>query len=251
MSFAGKTVNFTWQDASENERGVSGWVMSTMPHFDPVQGMGAAHDILEHFTPRAGNAGEAEAFGAIVWIRLEGGYWAAFADNPHTSRMSVEEHAKGMGQEFGDFLHYSDYEMAEPLDFERVEEPDDEDGTRAILRLICAHAARHCRNEHGMDPSKRHCIKLMYQWLCSGYAKVQEFYGNNAPNMAALFWELEKAIDNNIKYVEHYSGDSIEVRIDHDYTWALTTITGIDENGDIWEDGVLWGNGEPAYADAD
>lgn len=233
--FQGKTERFTWYSAHDNDHGLEGWIMSSMPHFDPVAGRGLAHDMLEHFTPRAGNEGEAEAFGAIAWIRIEGGYWTAY--NPNTGHLTLKDHANSLGSEFANFLAQSDWQCRAPDAWEVVPEVDDECGMRTLLRNIAARTAYYARKEFGMPSGERECIRNMYQWLCIGYQKVQEFYGTNAQAMAALFWELENAIDQNAKWVEHCSGDQIEVRINPDFTWALNTITGQDENGDYWEDG--------------
>lgn len=59
-----------------------GWRMEGMPHFDPSAPLAVAHDSLEHF-PKTGVDGledEMLAFGAIAFIRVDGGYWYTQGD---------------------------------------------------------------------------------------------------------------------------------------------------------------------------
>ncbi|UGC97153.1 deoxynucleoside kinase [Pseudomonas phage BHU-1] len=240
MSFSGKTVNFVWQDDCDFP---AGWVMAGMPHFDPVQGLGVAHDFLEHFTYRAGNAGEAEAYGAMLWIRFDGQYFDTLVANGIGQQLTWENRAKTMGEELGDFLASSGYEIASPLDFELAQEPEDGE-LLALCRLVVAQAIRYCRKCHGMGYEHRAIFKTLLQWLHIGYQNVQEFYGTNSQKIAEVFYEIEAIVDGDINCREHYSGDKISITVDKDYNITLSVVTGFDE------DGVLWENGEPVYADA-
>lgn len=233
--FQGKTATFRWYEDTDTG---PGWVMASMPHFDTVKGFGMAHDMIEHFTPRAGNAGEAEAFGAMVWVRWDGCYWGSLTDRRRESLMTGREHAESLASDLSNFLAFSDYEMVAPCDFELAPEPEDEE-VREILRLVAAYTARQCRihDHQPIAPEQRHVIRHLYQWLCIGYQNVQTFYDHNAQAIAALFADIEKTIDLYSEAVEHYSGDEIEVTISADYTWEYKVINGQDMAGDYWEEG--------------
>src|SRR5687768_11443869 len=58
----------------DSERSGTGWRPEHQPDFDPMQGMGVAHDLLEHFPDDdAGVERELQAFRSILLIRVEHG----------------------------------------------------------------------------------------------------------------------------------------------------------------------------------
>jgi len=60
--------------AEHAEFGGLGLVPKWYPTGDPLGGMAAAHDILEHFPNDDGSTeGELQALGAAIWVRGEGG----------------------------------------------------------------------------------------------------------------------------------------------------------------------------------
>lgn len=63
-------MQFAFDVRMHEDFGTIGLRMCGKPHFDPVSGMGAAHDILEHF-PRDGGEMEDEmqAMGASLYVR--------------------------------------------------------------------------------------------------------------------------------------------------------------------------------------
>jgi hypothetical protein len=67
--------NFTF--CEDADRGYWGLKADWMPNADPFDGLGCAHDCLEHFaTQTEPIEGECEALGAHMFLRLENG-WAA------------------------------------------------------------------------------------------------------------------------------------------------------------------------------
>lgn len=66
---------FEWRE--DQELGGYGWIMKGQPTFNASTGLGIAHDTLEHFANRYGSiADEMLAFGAILRVRVEGGYFS-------------------------------------------------------------------------------------------------------------------------------------------------------------------------------
>jgi hypothetical protein len=65
-------LDYTYEDDS----GLWGWSLPGVPSFfTPMQGVGVAHDVLEHV--KLGTIqDEAMAFGAMLWGRGSGGYWS-------------------------------------------------------------------------------------------------------------------------------------------------------------------------------
>jgi len=59
------------------EHGTWGWLEVGSPDtYFPLEAMGVAHDVLEHkLRPKQGIEEELMAFGAMLFIRYDGGYW--------------------------------------------------------------------------------------------------------------------------------------------------------------------------------
>lgn len=66
-----------------------GWRPKAHPGFDPVDALTTVHDCFEHF-PKTDNIGGVQdeflAQGAVLWLRLEGGFWGPF----NTSKFDKE-----------------------------------------------------------------------------------------------------------------------------------------------------------------
>lgn len=76
-------ITRTFSRQASNEDGSTGWVMVGAPSTHvPVQGMGVAHDILEHHKNDKGTVEEElQALGAIYYIRGLGGYFGFKTDS--------------------------------------------------------------------------------------------------------------------------------------------------------------------------
>ena len=65
-------ISFLFDVAEHEEYGTVGLRMAGKPHFEPIGGMGVAHDMLEHFRDDPGTlSGELEALGASLFVRGE------------------------------------------------------------------------------------------------------------------------------------------------------------------------------------
>jgi hypothetical protein len=86
------TKTYKFHVKEHPEFGTLGLAPSWYPDGDPLGGMGAAHDILEHFTPDAGGAeGEFMALGAAYRIRGETGYMQRNGNvNPPESHIAAD-----------------------------------------------------------------------------------------------------------------------------------------------------------------
>jgi hypothetical protein len=66
------TVKFHY--AEDEEFGSMGWIPLKQPAFNASEGLGVAHDTMEHFTLDGSMEDEIMAFGSIFYIRVETGY---------------------------------------------------------------------------------------------------------------------------------------------------------------------------------
>lgn len=69
---------FKFLRRTHKEFGTDGWLWDKAPStYEPISGMGVAHDILEHFANDHGTVkDELLALGAALFVRGDGGYWA-------------------------------------------------------------------------------------------------------------------------------------------------------------------------------
>ena len=62
--------------ANDEEYGGDGWIPKLMPKFNASQGLGVAHDTMEHFDVTAGTLEEEIlAFGSMLYLRVETGWF--------------------------------------------------------------------------------------------------------------------------------------------------------------------------------
>lgn len=67
-------VELIWGE--DQEHGGHGWIPKLNPSFNAMQGFGVAHDVMEHTDLISGTLEEEMlAFGAMLYIRGEGGWW--------------------------------------------------------------------------------------------------------------------------------------------------------------------------------
>ena len=68
-------IKFRYSNESENDIGISGWILESAPFFDPSVEMGIAHDVVEHKKDDKGTIEEElEATGAFLFTRIESGF---------------------------------------------------------------------------------------------------------------------------------------------------------------------------------
>ena len=78
-------MKYTFICTEHEEYGSIGWKPSNMPAFDPLMGMGIAHDILEHMPKDDSTTGELMALGASMHIRGNEYYVRKGRINPNPS----------------------------------------------------------------------------------------------------------------------------------------------------------------------
>lgn len=219
MAVFSKMFSYT----EEDHNGGSGLLMIGYPDFDAVQGMGAAHDLLEHLTPRTGAAGEAEAFGAILHMRVAGCLESLNGRLLLQSDLAVEllgliaihEDGKCQPPE-GDMLYDPEVEENFLEFFETLATAEDDDAERPV-------AAEDRAN--------------LKAWVIHGYLLAQDKYPNEW-KAAELFYETEELVDRFLKG-DRYEGDQVELIVNpEEYSVELKVITGYcDRTGYYMVDG--------------
>ena len=81
---------FKFAFAEHEEHGTKGWKPDWIPGGEPLTGIGVAHDVMEHWTNQSGSWNdELVALGAALFVRGDGGWFAANGRSKHNDRWSV------------------------------------------------------------------------------------------------------------------------------------------------------------------
>jgi len=203
--------------AMHQDHGTLGWVMDTMPHFDPTTGMGVAHDCMEHLTRRAGFEGEMEAFGVALYIRHQGGYW---------QQQLTRNASKGAGT----WAYNTSYEIAEflardtALNVEKAPRTallDDEDAEEQIA-MMQLRALNDFYSDvaecYGLEDTPREviveCLERAAVWVRRGWLNAERKYGAFPYDLCYMFKQIEEEVDA-LNIIE---GDTLTVMFNRDNT---------------------------------
>lgn len=175
------------------EHGFLGWVMNTMPRFDPGPGMTVAHDCMEHLTRRVGFEGEMEAFGVALYIRHGGGYWAE--KRSHHAEWSY--HTSGEIAEFlarDTNLTVQAAPRTAPLEDDDAEEEIAKMQSRALEEFYAEYA-----ESYGLEDTPREVVILALEraavWIRRGWNNAQRKYSAQQYDMAYMFAQIEREVD--------------------------------------------------------
>jgi len=174
------------------EYGTLGFRPVDMPHADPLQGMAAVHDVLEHF-PNDDGGIEAElmALGAMFRVRGEEFFHATC----HHTNTDPSEHCAADFREFRMHYECEGFSLIAPGGQEGMKPVDDEHVEEWINRAVRI-ANRNERDEGDGDfwiDEKAHRAK---RWLRIGYARAcDRFEGTSTAELALLFERAMNQLD--------------------------------------------------------
>lgn len=172
--------------------GQPGWRLLSQPGFDPLSGLAVAHDILEHFSDGSDTIhDELQAFGAMIWIRGDGGEWE-----------SSSVVGRVLAEEFWELLaHIKDGARLQEAPCTRPAEKFAEEAIAASLDK--------CTSED-FTPERKATFR---NWLRRGYSRAKRRYYNHYSNdVCWLFKEIEKEADHALE--ESEPGYRMAVHVD-------------------------------------
>lgn len=183
---------FEWRE--DQEYGYEGWIMKRMPHFNVVEGFGIAHDVLEHFDYGDELKHEFMAFGAMLYIRAEGGWWHSYARNFHTP-------AQNMSADISRFL-VENAMYVQPCRSTRLDDEWLEDmlaeTSEQTYKLVLDEASSELEQGKFSRADVREAIKRALHWMRRGYRKaVKRWHGAQAYHMADLFQSITQEAENH------------------------------------------------------
>jgi hypothetical protein len=194
------------------EYGFDGWRPQWIPHFDPSEGLGVAHDTLEHVLHDQGTVEtEFMALGTIAWLRGQGGWFQQH--RPHSSDLAY--------QMSGDFMQQAEYLDGENRQMKKAPR------TRALAEGYMDDALQECvrkgmkliRDEHGEDEDAFMVTAIdpdsALSYMRMGYRRAARRYAGTDPcEMSYIFDEIMQGAEKHGKHAE--LGDVLVVRVEVD-----------------------------------
>lgn len=190
------------------EFGMLGLRPVDMPHADPLGGMAAVHDLLEHFPGDDGGIeDEFQALGASVWLRCVGGYYEH--PNHRTNRNPVDNVASDFVELARHYL-YEEFTLRSPG---RTRAIDDDD---YLLQEIVMQGFKGVREE--IEDSKEFATeanrKATLGWLRKGYRRARRRYRkSNSFEMADLFRRIENTANKCLDGGDWYEGQRVTLKV--------------------------------------
>ena len=198
------TTVFEWREGAAT--GEIGWIPKGYKDFDPTDGTFAGHDVMEHF-PRhkATLADEAMAFGAIIHVRVLGGW---FGD-------SFVQPATALGEDMGRFLNEMEkgwLMMGDPGIVPAVDANGEYYINDIMMETIYfANAQSHAYETPGFEENDQR-LAWMEGWMRKGYAAAQRRWPHNPYELARTFREIGRKVGRYTR--GHEEGDELHVLVD-------------------------------------
>lgn len=204
---------FTMQE--HEDHGYTGWVLDSKPYFDPMDGMGVAHDVLEEF-PRGKDQPHDEllAMGALIFGRGE--MWS------HNCSL-VETVAHECSGVFRHVFHEEGYSLAfcypsRPFEDDLI---DYENTIQAvvehIVKINTLDPTRGYDNREYDDAESEKVlgeVENIRNWLRLGIRKARRRFRNlEGYDVAQLFERIEKEVNRVTKQAE--LGDKLSIRVSY------------------------------------
>lgn len=198
-----KIYRFTIKE--HEEYGTIGLAPAWYPNGDPLDGMGAAHDILEHFPNDDGSTeGELQALGASIFIRGDGNWFNGY------------RHYDELRDPAGDFpqiirLHFDRNASA----IKTAPHCNDKDlSARMFAVMMSARKLVRDENRDGGDDFTKQEWRNVAGWMTQGYRRAERRYReHSAYDVAALFDTIATRLNDALKENEHFEGAEIKVRV--------------------------------------
>lgn len=198
---------FEWRE--DEEFGGYGWIPKGKPHFNANEGLGIAHDTLEHF-PADANVetmdAEMRAFGAMLYMRVESGW---YYQNAYRGAADVH-----LGSDIGRFLQevrFDQWKLTNPGITRRIDETM-EDEMDAIFKT----AIKNANEWRDDDPHFKldHTTDWMRGWMRRGYrACIKRYHGAKPHELAYLFDQVKETVDK--QYERGDEGQELHVLVNH------------------------------------
>lgn len=202
-----KAVEFVCEE--DEERGYFGWRQAGQSGFDPVPGLGVAHDLLEHFPGGTDSmADEFQAFGAAMFVRYDGCYTGWSHNHSFAHHMSdLEDVLKPAIQ--------SGYRLEPPPPTRPLEEHHERELERYVVNARKG-AANACEIWGPLpDDDIEQIVTDSVGWIRTGYRRArrryQRYYASHVARTFEAIIEKVDKFDNTSRWGALFEGMRIQV----------------------------------------
>jgi len=195
------------------EHGTWGWLEVGSPDtYFPLEAMGVAHDVLEHkLRPKVGIEEELMAFGAMLFIRYEGGYWAHRSGDMSNWHYQVSTELAEMMVKYRDsVLPCRSPRLSGDLEYQLMMSCD-----KALQEMFDI-------DERCTTVSLQTCENIK-AWMRKGYRWAVNRYGS-AVNACQLFREIQEQVARLDAEECYYNSETLTVSIN--YSEVSVKLTG-------------------------
>lgn len=217
-------MTYTFNCAMHKEFGTLGWQGDMLDVFEPVEGMGVAHDILEHGYHKQANMAfeELMALGATQYTRANGLYW--YKENPMQNRRGKHPFVHNVGSDLYSIMRYYLEHHNERLFFNhilqdtpsshRLDQGDDimAEGAEAMLDSILEELYDDDNKEFFVKNRDKLLRNILYCFR-TGYRNAVHRYSAymNDEEVCHMFIEIKNEANKYLKIAEE--GDQLIVRM--------------------------------------
>jgi hypothetical protein len=196
------TVKFRY--AEDEEFGSMGWIPLSQPAFNASEGLGVAHDTMEHFTLDGTMEEEMLAFGSIFFIRVETGYLLQNNYSGYSPGKILAGDVSGFFRNAwcgGQACVLKPY-VGRPRHLDTCLEHDLDELCRETLRLIRAELDDDDADWRGFKANNLDLTQRLKHWIRAGYWKCKARYrGASCFELADAFDTIVRDV-NAIKHME-------------------------------------------------
>lgn len=207
------TRTFTW--GTTDDTGWSGWILDGMEGFDPSASLAVAHDCLEHFNSTDPSVEhEMQAFGSIMYIRGDNGFWDR--DRVMRREPGVSSYAHAVGGDLAEILVKAGWEIRDCKDVPLDEEQEAHfAGIWGQFKDGMADAWECFRFDE--DPPSEEEMRAMLAkslaWVRKGYRRAAKRWEQfNQWDLGEMFNDLMQQVEQFPG--ERYEGQRLRVRFD-------------------------------------
>ena len=185
-------MHYDFKMAEHEEHGFTGLQALFMEGAEPVAGLTAAHDIMEHFPCSLDSDGEALALGAALYIRGKGGFWRGNMMGYSPGQIIGSDVVR---------LYSESWKWGSITDPGETRALDEE--TEEWLDSAISWGLKELRDEMEQSPP-RFWAGWVRGWLRKGFRKARKRYDRDSYTLSDTFEKMTKDLDQAIKYADTY-----------------------------------------------